>query len=109
MHIWQRQKLLARACQRLKHVVDRVVFTEDHLLFVDLHSAFKIDAVVEETHQWLHVQLVFHLITSHPGLLLDLGVIETIQVVGCAAHSVVSWVSFRDIVGEIGHVFALEG
>lgn len=65
MKVGQWQELFAWACQCLEDVIDRVVFLQDDVLFVDLHRSLKVDAIVEEAHQRLHVELVLHLIASH--------------------------------------------
>jgi len=55
LHIAKKKELFARADESFEDVVDRVVFLKDKLLLIDLYSSLKIDAVVEEFHQWLHI------------------------------------------------------
>jgi len=65
LKVAERQELLPWPCQRLEDVIDTVVFLQDNLLLVDLHSSLEVDAVVEESHQRLHIQFVLHFIARH--------------------------------------------
>lgn len=62
------KELLAWSSKSFKYVVDCVVFLQDDLLFVDLHSSLEVDAIVEETHQRLNIKLMLHLITCNARL-----------------------------------------
>ena len=65
MKVAQGEELFARSDQRFKYIVDRVVFLEYELLLVNLDRAFEVNTVVEEFHQWLHVEFVLDLLTGH--------------------------------------------
>ena len=62
------QELLAWTSEGFEYIVNCVVFLQDDFLLVDLHGSLKVDAVMEEAHQWLHVELVLHFIACHAQL-----------------------------------------
>ena len=50
LKVAEKQEFLAWSDQRLKNVVDGVVFLEHQLLFINLNCPLKVNAVVEEFH-----------------------------------------------------------
>lgn len=65
LQVAQEKELFAWTNQRFEYIVDRIVFLEDQLLFVDFNCPLKIDTIVEEFHQRLYVQFVLNLFTGH--------------------------------------------
>jgi hypothetical protein len=65
MQVGQRQEFLAWPRECFIYIVNCIVFLQDDFLFVNFHSALEIDTVMEKTHEWLHIQFMFHLVARH--------------------------------------------